>query len=191
MDSAARARATPKPTRSSRAERLRAQQQQIARRLDHCRTPGARHQLPRTHRAAGTINASTLADGAALDRRRAAAAGLFVGVALGASYRVRLGAAAPLGAPTADRSCATRASARGLAPSPTAGPVRAAPATHGRRRGRRLPVRSRDRARPAAHARAAALRRVHAARQGDLNRSDRSGILIPITRLPSPCPCLL
>ena len=46
-------RGTPRPTRSSRADRLRAQQQQIARRIEHAGPPGARHQLPRPDRAAG------------------------------------------------------------------------------------------------------------------------------------------
>jgi hypothetical protein len=67
------------------ADRLRAQQQQIARRLEHAARPARvisfpRHAAPRTGAASTTVRVAPRWIAAA------AAAGLFVGVAVGASY---------------------------------------------------------------------------------------------------------
>jgi len=67
------------------ADRLQAQQRQIARRIDHGRPRRTRHQLPSSVQRADDHGVE-LAQSASLDRRRGRGR-LVVGVALGASYK--------------------------------------------------------------------------------------------------------
>ena len=157
---AAHATATPKPTPCFTPERLRAQQQQIARRLEHVGRAGARHQLPGPHapRAAEHVDPPAHAARRALVAA-AAAAGLFVGVALGASFSAT-SARGSTGRSAVRRRTRARCEPRGRAD---------AVATRGDRhrepsRPTTRSCRTSSRARAAAHARTAGLRRAHAAR---------------------------
>ena len=146
-------RPTPSSTTIFPPERLRAQQQQIARRIEHLGHRRARHQLPRPSARSADAELG-LARDAAVDRARPPPPASFIGIGVGSLYYSPRPAAAQ------------RAVAVGnfADVAPTAPAPRERSPCRRERRQRRVSVGARTRARTAAHPRARRARRAHASR---------------------------